>query len=302
MHHINITTTNTGHNSLDLYLVRCWIGFAILNFFKLACAKSPGVQPWIYVTHEWFMQQCQRSADISAIPSSQMRTLYPALSWEESQSAMLLYAEELQLKDCRLYKTGKRPRILPVALAWGWLRNRLDRGQIPGLAPGSFFEAFFWDQIHPSDHIVHGGHANGAYLLDLTWFAAFYRESPEGKVLPINTTLNAEQAAIVQRLAWDVIRNYPDCGLYEEGTTPVGKPEFSPGPSAIKNVTPLTLTSMTPGAWFRYTLDGTEPARTRGYVYCGVISVRTGMTVKAIAYKSGMADSPVVTATYPDKK
>ena len=113
---------------------------------------------------------------------------------------------------------------------------------------------------------------------------------------------DAHGYAIVQRLAWDVIRNYPDCGLYEEGTTPVGKPEFSPGPSAIKNVTPLTLTSMTPGAWFRYTLDGTEPARTRGYVYCGVISVRTGMTVKAIAYKSGMADSPVVTATYPDKK
>jgi hypothetical protein len=64
----------------------------------------------------------------------------------------------------------------------------------------------------------------------------------------------------------------------------------------------LTLKSATPGAWFRYTLDGTTPTRTRGYVYCGVISVRPGMTVKAIAYKSGMADSPVVEATFGASK
>ena len=25
----------------------------------------------------------------------------------------------------------------------------------------------------------------------------------------------------MQKLAWDVVKNYPDCGLYEEGTTPV---------------------------------------------------------------------------------
>ena len=46
------------------------------------------------------------------------------------------------------------------------------------------------------------------------------------------------------------------------------------------------------------TMDGTTPTRTRGYVYCGVISARPGMTLKAVAYKSGMADSPVVEATY----
>lgn len=51
------------------------------------------------------------------------------------------------------------------------------------------------------------------------------------------------------------------------------------------------------GAWFRYTLDGTTPTRTRGYVYCGVISVRPGMAVKAVAFKSGMADSPVTEST-----
>jgi hypothetical protein len=96
-----------------------------------------------------------------------------------------------------------------------------------------------------------------------------------------------------------VIKNYPDCGLYEEGTTPVGKPEFSPAPTSIYDVTPVKFSSSTPGAWFRYTLDGTTPTRTRGYVYCGVISVRPGMTVTALAYKSGMADSEAVPVTYP---
>ena len=86
--------------------------------------------------------------------------------------------------------------------------------------------------------------------------------------------------------------------MYEEGTQPAGKPQFSPAPSAISDVTRVTLSSSTPGAWFRYTLDGTTPTRTRGYVYCGVISVRPGMTVKAVAYESGMKDSQVSEAVY----
>jgi hypothetical protein len=48
----------------------------------------------------------------------------------------------------------------------------------------------------------------------------------------------------------------------------------------------------------RYTLDGTPLTRTNGYVYCGVVSVRPSMPLKAIAYKSGMADSEVLDATY----
>ena len=62
------------------------------------------------------------------------------------------------------------------------------------------------------------------------------------------------------------------------------------------------MTSSTPGAWFRYTLDGTTPTRTNGYIYCGVISARPGMTVKAMAYESGMADSAAAEAVYPLEK
>jgi hypothetical protein len=219
-----------------------------------------------------------------------MQKLWPALTWEESMSAMLLYVEELQTKIAETYHTGKRPRVLPSALAMGWIWNMIENGKFPGLAPGSFYPVLYRDQVHPN--------ANGAYLVDLTWFSAFYRQSPERQVLPVATDWNPQQSAVLQRLAWDVIKNYPDCGLYEEGKTPAGKPRFSPKPGSISDVTRVTLSSSTRGAWFRYTLDGTTPTRTRGYVYCGVISARPGMTVKAVAYESGMADSAVSEAVY----
>ncbi|OAI41464.1 hypothetical protein AYO40_03135 [Planctomycetaceae bacterium SCGC AG-212-D15] len=259
-----------------------------VRFFNVIRQKSPEFQPWLYI--EWVEKNRQRPSDKGTVPSSQMKTLFPALTWEESMGAMLLYGEELQRKLGETYKEGKRPRIIPSCLAMGWVKNMIDHGKLPGAAAGSFYPLLYSDDVHPN--------ANGAYLVDMTWFAALYRQSPEGMVLPLAPGLTPEQAGTMQRLAWDTIKNYPDCGLYEEGKTPAGKPEFSPAPSAIKEVTSVTLSSSTPGAWFRYTLDGTAPTRTTGYVYCGVVSARPGMTVKAVAYKSGMADSPVAEATF----
>ncbi len=258
-------------------------------FFDLVRKKFPAMQPWFYA--EWTARNRSRPWDQGIVPSSQLTTMHPALTWEESASAMLLYLEDLQKKVRESYTEGKRPRVLPSVLAAGWTKPWLDQGKLPGLGPKDFDPIMFHDGVHPGP--------NGAYLIDLTWYAALYGESPEGKVLPVGTTLTADQAAAMQRLAWDVVKNYPDCGLYEEGTTPVATPKFSVAPGKIDKVTPVTLSSATPGAWFRYTLDGTPPTRTRGYVYCGTISVRPGMTVKAVAYKSGMADSPVVEGGYP---
>jgi hypothetical protein len=262
-----------------------------VRFFDKIRAKSPDVQPWLYT--EWVEKQRQRPTDKGQVASSQIKKPTPALTWEESMGAMLLYVEELQRRIDARYKGPKRPRVLPSSLAMGWIMNMIDRGEVPGMPPGSFYPLLFNDGVHPNEE--------GGYLVDLTWFAAFYGESPEGKVLPVGTNLTADQAKLMQRLAWDIVKNYPDCGLYEIGTTPAEPPGFSPAASAIGETTRVTLSSNTPGAWFRYTLDGTTPTRTTGYVYCGVISVRPGMTLKAVAYKSGMADSTVAEATFPSR-
>ncbi|EDY21218.1 hypothetical protein CfE428DRAFT_1511 [Chthoniobacter flavus Ellin428] len=258
------------------------------QFIELIRAHTPDVQPWLMV--EWVERERGRPSDKGVVPSTEMKKVFPALTWEESMAAMLLYVEDVQKVVAAKDKGEKPVRVLPTSLAMGWIHSQIEHGQFPGAKTTDFYPLLFRDGVHPNP--------NGAYLVDLTWYAAFYRESPEGKMLPVGTNLTPEQITAMQKLAWDVIQNYPDCGLYEEGKTPVEKPEFSPTARAIKEVTPITLSSATPGAWFRYTLDGTTPTRTNGYVYCGVISVRPGMTVKAVAYKSGMADSEVTDASY----
>jgi hypothetical protein len=262
-----------------------------VKFLDVVRQKSPEMQPWLYI--EWVEKQRRRWSDQGAVPSSQMKVLWPAVTWQESMAAMLLYGEELQLKLRETYKEGKPIRVLPSGISMGWICDMIERGKVPGIDPKDYWVTFFGkDGVHPN--------ANGAYLIDCTWYAAFYRESPEGKVAPVNTTWTPEQAKILQKLAWDVVKNYPDCGLYSPGKEPAGKPEFHINTEIpLRDITPVTLSSSTDGAWFRYTLDGTTPTPTRGYLYCGVISVRPGMTVKAIAFKDGMAPGEVHTMEFP---
>jgi hypothetical protein len=259
-----------------------------IKFFDLIRKHSPQMQPWFYA--EWVEKARFRPTDQGKVASRQMKQTNPALSWEESMAAMLLYNEDLQAKVVETYRGEKRPRVLPSCLAMGWIRNKIDQGQVPDMVKGDFYTLLFVDAVHPN--------VKGGYLVDLTWYAAFYRESPVGKIQPVGTDLTAEQAKVMQQLAWDVVKNYPDCGLYEEGTRPVAAPEFVPqGKSPVGQPQVVTLRSQTPGAWFRYTIDGTIPTRTRGYVYCGVIHVPAGATLKAVAYQSGMADSAVTEIT-----
>jgi hypothetical protein len=260
-----------------------------IKFFDLVREKSPEVQPWFYC--EWVEKERKRPTDQAKVPSSQMKTLYPALTWPESMGAMLLYVEELQAEVMKTYKGKKRPRIIPSSIAMGQVCDMIERGKFPGVEAGSFYPLLFSDGVHPNQ--------NGAFLVNCTWYAAFYGESPEDKLKPVGTTLTPAQAKVMQQVAWKVVKNYPESGLFEAGTTPAAKPEFSLAAGAIKEPTQIQLTSTTADTLFRYTLDGTVPSRSCGYVYAGAISVRPGMTVKAVAFKSGMADSPVAEATYP---
>ena len=249
-----------------------------IRFFDVIRKHSPEMQPWFYA--EWVEKNRGRPTDQGKMASAQMKQTFPAQTWEESMAAMLLYNEDLQAKVLDTYKEGKRPRVLPSCLAMGWIKNMIDNGKLPGVEKDSFYPLLFSDGVHPN--------VKGGYLVDLTWYAAFYRESPEGKILPTGTGLSTEHAKVMQKLAWDVVKNYPDCGLYEDGTTPVAGPEFVSEHGAAGKTQTVTLSSKTPGAWFRYTFDGTPPTRTRGYVYCGVVTMPAGATLKAIAYKSGM--------------
>src|SRR5581483_824459 len=75
---------------------------------------------------------------------------------------------------------------------------------------------------------------------------------------------------------------------------------FNPngGTFLLGQMVSVTMTSATSGASIRYTTDGSTPSETNGTLYSGPVSVSSNTTLNAIAYKSGMTDSTVSSATY----
>jgi len=80
--------------------------------------------------------------------------------------------------------------------------------------------------------------------------------------------------------------------------TVVAPPVLTPPPGSYNGTQTLTLFTSTAGASIRYTTDGSVPTSTTGTPYSGSISLPDTATVKAIAYKSGLANSPVLSGLY----
>jgi hypothetical protein len=74
-------------------------------------------------------------------------------------------------------------------------------------------------------------------------------------------------------------------------------PVISPANSTFRDHITVTMTSETPGAEIYYTTDGTDPSYTSNR-YGTPFTLTSSTTIKAIAVKTGMADSAVVTASY----
>lgn len=77
----------------------------------------------------------------------------------------------------------------------------------------------------------------------------------------------------------------------------VATPTFTPAEGTFTEAQQVTITCATDGATIYYTTDGSTPT-TSSTEYTGAITVNETTTIKAIAVKSGMADSEVATATY----
>jgi hypothetical protein len=84
-------------------------------------------------------------------------------------------------------------------------------------------------------------------------------------------------------------------GFYTIGAPPlsVAAPVFIPADTIAHT---MAITSTTSGALIRYTTDGSIPNETAGTLYSAPVYVNAPMTLKAIAYKSGLADSSVTSA------
>ncbi|HYC54768.1 MAG TPA: lamin tail domain-containing protein [Candidatus Binatia bacterium] len=74
--------------------------------------------------------------------------------------------------------------------------------------------------------------------------------------------------------------------------------QFSPPRGFYDAPFDVTISTPTPGATIRYTLDGTDPSETNGVVYAAPISVDTTTMLRARAFGDDLAPSPSITHTY----
>ena len=81
-------------------------------------------------------------------------------------------------------------------------------------------------------------------------------------------------------------------------TTAVASPFFNPAPGTYTSTQNITLTCATADAIIKYTIDGSTPTITNGIIYTVPIQVTTNLTIKAIAFKTGMTNSTISSATF----
>src|SRR5207244_4129048 len=81
-------------------------------------------------------------------------------------------------------------------------------------------------------------------------------------------------------------------------TVQCAAPSFSPGAGTYTSAQSVTITTGTSGASIRYTTDGSTPSSTAGTLYSGPVTIAATATLKAIAFKASLNDSPVTSGTY----
>jgi len=93
----------------------------------------------------------------------------------------------------------------------------------------------------------------------------------------------------------DVTGYFADSAL--EATT-AARPAFNPPPGSYIGQRTVGIVTSTPGAQIRYTTDGSTPTPAHGTLYAGPLTLTGDTTLKAVAYKSGLANSPVSQGFY----
>jgi hypothetical protein len=78
----------------------------------------------------------------------------------------------------------------------------------------------------------------------------------------------------------------------------VAAPQFGVAAGTYSEDQSVTITCATAGATIRFTTDGTTPSESAGTVYATPVAVSSSLVLKAIAFKSGMTASAVISASY----
>jgi hypothetical protein len=132
--------------------------------------------------------------------------------------------------------------------------------------------------------------------------AAIYYTLDGSMPSTVNGTEYTTAIEISQTSVLHVKATKPDCGdsnlASAEYTLKAADPTFSPSGGTFGADQSVILVSLTAGATIYYTLDESAPSAAHGTLYSDAIAVTRGTTIKAIAVKSGLDDSIVITEAY----
>jgi hypothetical protein len=109
----------------------------------------------------------------------------------------------------------------------------------------------------------------------------------------INVEVSEAIKAIAYKSGWN--DSTVATGIYD---FVAATPGFSPAGGSYTSPQTVTISTGSPGASIRYTTDGSIPTSSFGTVYSGPVNVAASETIKAIAYRSGWADSAIASASY----
>jgi len=148
---------------------------------------------------------------------------------------------------------------------------------------------------------------SGTYTADIKVSAyranqstSYFTNVDSGWTTPKTLTASATETIYIKVVPYSASSSYLGTFglLVTGGSTPVATPTFSPAAGTYTAAQSVTISTTTSGASIRYTTDGSNPTSTTGTLYSSAITVSATTTIKAIAYKSGMTDSAVASATY----
>ena len=164
------------------------------------------------------------------------------------------------------------------------------------------------DQLEAIDNndIVFSGTLNDSSGDSGSATAGFTLEghTTEGNAVTVSGSLSGSGSSAEMRATWIEPDRY--CNLVGDavinsiptGTTDtVSAPSFTPAGGSFSGSVSVTISTSTSGATIHYTTDGADPT-TSSSVYSSALTFNSTTTLKARAFKSGMNDSDVTTATY----
>ncbi|MDP3113297.1 MAG: chitobiase/beta-hexosaminidase C-terminal domain-containing protein, partial [Candidatus Cloacimonadaceae bacterium] len=150
-----------------------------------------------------------------------------------------------------------------------------------------------------------GGYYNSIQTISINVYPtdATIRYTLDGSIpslvngMTYNAPLIANEHTLIRAYAYKA--NWLDSAINSaEYFFVTANPVFSIPSGSYPDAQTLTLSTPTPGASIRYTIDGSDPTDINGILYTVPLSINTSTTVKAIAYRNGWINSNVIINAY----